>query len=254
MGIIARIFRDLSTLIRGRAPATPDYSDFSPWTLACAVGLTNGTLAAAHPEFQEQDFERWIAASGLSAHAQRLRQYALENSGKGCYQVLSEERSIRGRLPVDRPRSGSLQIIFLDFDGVLVPRHLSNKQEADKNCVAVLNSILATTGAHIVVSSDWRLDYNLDSLVYVLRHWGIDPSLVIGITPRLPGNNIRGNEIQAWLDERDERFGDIGRFVILDDYEDMAHLRPFLVRSTLDVGLTDELGAQAIKMLSEGGI
>jgi HAD domain in Swiss Army Knife RNA repair proteins len=72
---------------------------------------------------------------------------------------------------------------------------------------------------------------------------------VIDNTPGIPGNHVRGIAIQAWLDERYERFGDVSRFVILDDNADMAHLIPHLVQSTLDVGLTlDHVGAARNKL------
>ncbi len=223
---------------------------FSPWMLACAVGTANGTLRG-HDEMGELSFDQWIDLVGESQQEGILRAYAEQNAAKSYYQVLTEERAKRGRRPfvAGAPGRAGRSLIFLDFDGVLVPKHLGNKQQADPKCVAAFNSLLALSKAHIVISSDRRLDYSLSALNYCLRDWGIDSTLVLGATPRLPRNDIRGLEIQAWLDERDERFSDVERFVILDDHDDMAHLLPFLVQSKLDVGLTDELGQEAMDLL-----
>jgi hypothetical protein len=247
---VVRYITDHFSRKRRSASESEDVSTLSPWTLACAVGTLNGSLRG-HPELGGIAFARWVTQPELRPHEASLREYAFQNIAKSYHQVLREERARRGRdtFPSSPVEGIKKSVVFLDFDGVLVTRHLCNRQQADPNCVAVLNSILEATRSHIVLSSDWRLDYSLDSLLYVLRDWQIDSNLVLGVTPRLPDTNARGIEIQAWLDERDERYGDVRSFVILDDHDDMAHLRPFLVRSTLDVGLTKELGEEAVKVL-----
>jgi hypothetical protein len=226
-----------------KTPKTDRLHYLGPWPRACAVGTVNGSLGG-HSQLAGVSFNEWIEQTGLQKHSDALREYAHANAMKSYYGVLCDERALSGRRSFEaRPHteSNQIKVVFLDFDGVLVPRHLANKQEADPQCVRLLNEIVEPPEVRIVISSNWRADYPLYSLLYCLREWGVDPGRVIDITPGIPGNHIRGIEIQAWLDERDERVGDVSRFVILDDNADMAHLIPYLVQSTLDVGLTHDL-------------
>jgi hypothetical protein len=160
-----------------------------------------------------------------------------------------------------------MNVIFLDFDGVIVTHRQLRKPQpdsaahaldaliaakADPNCVAALNRLCDETGAKIVVTSSWRrLAGFVDPLEYVrevLRLWGVRAE-VIDVTPMLErelmvttddGNRAplalperRGHEIQAWLDGNPG----VARFVILDDEDDMDHLRPRLVRTDIEDGL-----------------
>ena len=160
-----------------------------------------------------------------------------------------------------------MNIIFLDFDGVIVTsRQLLKPQpdptthaldviiaaKADPNCVAALNRLCDETSAKIVVTSSWRrLAGFVDPLDYVreiLRLWGVRAE-VIDVTPQLErdlivttgdGNRAqltvaeqRSHEIQAWLDGNPN----VTCFVILDDDDEMAHLRSRLVRTDLEDGL-----------------
>src|SRR5581483_4761430 len=127
-----------------------------------------------------------------------------------------------------------MKVIFLDFDGVIVPAHSWRERKGKsergwKPCVDALNHITDTTGAVIVVSSTWRLGEEVIALRELLRGWGVTGS-VVGKTPRLTVSETdfreldRGHEIQWWLDQRGNRRGDVESFVILDDDSDMAHL------------------------------
>jgi len=57
----------------------------------------------------------------------------------------------------------SCKVIFLDIDGVLATDD-SDYIYFDKKCVEVLNSILEQVPAKIVVTSSWRLHFNLKGL------------------------------------------------------------------------------------------
>jgi hypothetical protein len=172
-----------------------------------------------------------------------------------------------------------MNVIFLDFDGVIVTRRQLRKPQpdsaaraldaliaakADPDCVAALNRLCEETGAKIVVTSSWRrLAGFVDPLEYVrevLRLWGVRAE-VIDVTPMLErelmvmtddGQRVpmtlpkeRGHEIQAWLDGNPG----VARFVILDDEDDMVHLRPRLVRTDFEDGLQMRHVEKAVSIL-----
>jgi len=92
----------------------------------------------------------------------------------------------------------------------------------------------------IVVSSTWRLGETVESLKKILFPAKLVADAVISVTPRLAWGIERGLEIQDWLDRHPE----VTRFVIVDDDDDMAHLKHRLV-------LTDALhGFQYKDMLA----
>lgn len=82
-------------------------------------------------------------------------------------------------------------IIFLDIDGVLATNKQYNlnagnfmrknewasklnvKYPFDKGCVDIFNEILTTTGAEIVLSSDWKYYYTLDQLDIIFKENGV---------------------------------------------------------------------------------
>jgi hypothetical protein len=144
----------------------------------------------------------------------------------------------------------SQRVVFLDIDGVLINRRAlverrSLSQRADPDCVAALNHITDETGAVIVVSSSWRLDYSVEELVDLLKAWGVTGS-VVGKTPALDRDSVRGDEIAAWMKERDVQVSDV---VILDDDADMRWLAPRLVQTDFKPGLTMVQAKRAIEVL-----
>lgn len=134
----------------------------------------------------------------------------------------------------------SLKYIFLDCDGVLN----CSGTRIDPWAVKRLKQIVDATGAKIVVSSVWRF-YYYHSLRISLAEYGFDRGVVIGKTGATRGE-IRGNDIQAWLDANDPT---PEAFVILDDDSDMLHLMPYLIKTSWKTGLLDEHVEQAIEKL-----
>ena len=147
-----------------------------------------------------------------------------------------------------------MKVIFLDIEGVLMnlgSQHLGG--EADPQCVARLNQLTDSTGAALVVSSTWR-SQGLEEITELLRGWGVTGA-VAGITDDLSYLDLtytigiqRGDEIGQWLDRHPE----VEAFVILDDDDDMAGLKPYLVQSEADAGLTDEQMEKAVGLLRIG--
>ena len=140
------------------------------------------------------------------------------------------------------------RVLFLDFDGVLVHEgyagepgdELWGEHVIDPAAVAVLDAVCARAGAAVVISSTWRRNFSPDELRAMLARRGFRGA-VAGATPSLyrdaEGRRLeRGDEIQAWLDAHPG----VRAFAIVDDDDDMAHLRPFLVRTSMAAGLRPE--------------
>ena len=147
------------------------------------------------------------------------------------------------------------KIIFLDVDGVLNNESWVIRCAEEDNyyplrengledrALALLAYIVRETGASVVISSSWRrISAAMQSLLQDLAKWKIP---VVGETPLISGD-IRGNEIQAWLDEHPE----VERFVILDDDDDMGDLIPHLVQTTWKNGLQPIHKDAAIHLLN----
>ena len=161
-----------------------------------------------------------------------------------------------------------MKIIFLDIDGVLNSREtiMSNHEKRQrgefttpkidgcgsdvcaphKTLVDRLNKITGQTGAYIVVSSTWRINKTVVELRELLRAFGVTGT-VLDKTPRL--FKRRGFEIQEWLD-KGSPYGEIEKFVIIDDDSDMEHLMPHLIKTTNEKGLQDEHVKEAIERLN----
>lgn len=160
-----------------------------------------------------------------------------------------------------------MKVVFLDIDGVLVNRasfrlprtpvkdYEATAATAHPDCVAALNYLIEKTDARIVISSVWRM-HGVMRMRGILSCWGVKAS-VIGCTPDLTrasrGSTIlqsveRGHEIQRWLDNY--KGIEIEAFVILDDDGDMAHLKPYLVQSQFEPGLTQQDSERAIALLN----
>lgn len=143
-----------------------------------------------------------------------------------------------------------MRIVFLDFDGVLSSRALVERAGSplvlgphllDRDAVARVERLCAGAGAGIVISSTWRLSFELPALEHMLRARGLTTTPVIDRTPAIPYKRGRGQEIQLWLDTTPRARGwSVEGMVILDDEPDMLHLTPWLVLSSFDTGLTDE--------------
>lgn len=96
-------------------------------------------------------------------------------------------------------------VIFLDIDGVL--NNVSCMGEdihilPEK--VKLLDQIQRATKADIVISSSWRKLHPLETIREILWCAGLVNAhhCVIGVTPSLYEiGTIRGNEIDAWMDE-----------------------------------------------------
>jgi hypothetical protein len=142
-----------------------------------------------------------------------------------------------------------MRIVFLDFDGVLNSRALVERSPSPhapglellaEDAVARVERLCVGAGAGIVVTSTWRLIFDLPALRGMLRAKGLTSAPVLDVTPMIPHKRGRGQEIQQWLDTSPHaRAASLEGMVILDDEPDMLHLLPWLVQSSFETGLTD---------------
>ena len=117
-------------------------------------------------------------------------------------------------------------MIFLDIDGVLAPiRRWDRYGDLDPACIRVLNEIVTSGGADVVVSSTWRYGKTVAELQEMLEAGGF-AGCVLDKTPTGPPGAGRGDEIAAWLAEHA-----VGGLVIIDDHADMGPLRSHLVQT-----------------------
>jgi len=142
-----------------------------------------------------------------------------------------------------------MRIVFLDFDGVLNSRALvegsATPQEPGLDLLAAdavrrVEQLCVDGRAGIVVSSTWRLTFDLSALQNMLRAKGLRTTPILDITPMIPHKRGRGQEIQLWLDTTPRARGwSVDGMVILDDEPDMLHLGPWLVQTSFETGLLD---------------
>src|SRR5574343_468345 len=131
-----------------------------------------------------------------------------------------------------------MKILFLDIDGVLNCRStplrktfsgFEDFERVDLGCVSLLNQIIAETNAKIVVSSAWRINHSTAELQAFLNHNGLVGEIV-GKTEIINYEDARrGDEIQLWLN-----YNEAESFVILDDGDDMYHLKKYLVQTSFE--------------------
>jgi hypothetical protein len=160
------------------------------------------------------------------------------------------------------------KIVFLDFDGVLVPdvdaQQQTNSGLTHANylstvafnpiCVGNLNQLLHTTHAEVVLSTSWAKGHSISQLSNCLMRNGIDPSNIFEyddpsensyMTPRNKAYN-RGEEIGAWLRAHPE----ITQWVAIDDDSTVLHLRTNFVRTNPRAGFDAASLQKALKILT----
>lgn len=142
-------------------------------------------------------------------------------------------------------------IIFLDFDGVLNgysdPVPGGGLRGLDRVRVARLNRICDATGAHVVVTSAWRIGRTRCQLADILVAVGFT-GMVAGLTPR---GATRAEEIGMWWTTCPRKYRK-SPFIIIDDEHEFWGMEQYLVRTDMHVGLTDADADKAIQLL--GGI
>ncbi len=155
-----------------------------------------------------------------------------------------------------------MKVIFLDVDGVLNCEHSHQRVPGESyvgiedNKVDLLQRIVMTCGAEIVLSSDWKYGWDpLDNSKHDPHAKYLEMKLaqyriaILDKTPDRPNRYERGAEINQWLREHDE----VTDFVILDDeyFNDFGEykLGSHFVQTSWSNGLQKNHVKRAIKIL-----
>lgn len=148
-----------------------------------------------------------------------------------------------------------MNILFLDFDGVVNTYDICDYNEREivildgartgdfyrVDLASNVNELCQLFDLHIVVSSSWRLHYDIEKLQLIINHIGINAT-VVGVTTdehldldyyerlQWDPNSIsrdRGMQITEWLNETELT---IDNYVVLDDnkYAEWGHEDKFI--------------------------
>ena len=156
-----------------------------------------------------------------------------------------------------------VNIIFLDFDGVLnseqshvyYHRHVKSTSIFDTHFCPIamsnLNYIFENVkNTKIVISSSWRKGSNLNKLKKLLSDNGfLFPELIIDVTPAFD-SGYRADEIIEWLDNYGPK--KINKVFILDDDRDMYGIMENLIQIDSSIGLTIKDAKYIVGILSDG--
>jgi len=141
------------------------------------------------------------------------------------------------------------KLIFLDIDGAIctpATKFLS----FDPICMKHLKSVINQTNAFIVISSVWRKMHPFPKLKEMFEPFGLF-NHVLGVTPELQGDMVRGKEIAQWIeDNKNWQRLNLKQFVIIDDDSDMEPHMDRLVKTIGTEGLTEEDAKKCIEMLN----
>jgi len=129
-----------------------------------------------------------------------------------------------------------MKIIFVDFDGPLIPRkmHLfhqnrksgiENHPQFDEFAVRVFNLWTKYSNAKIVFSTAWEYNYTADELKEIVKHNGLGFDYHnVCVTPKKMTMS-RHTEILNWLEEHSQE-GD--KFIVVDDDAECRHIHTLL--------------------------
>ena len=169
------------------------------------------------------------------------------------------------------------KVIFLDFDGVLnafyYPKQLADRGRVWRDrygvlfapeCIAQLERTIAATGAHIIISSSWKIPFEGESdemaLNSLKQMWKTRqyPGRIAGAIPNMTFQEIldmhcegdfvchKGFEIEQWLRNHPE----CTSYVIIDDEEiALPKHESHFVRTDRMIGFRDEDADRAIEIL-----
>ena len=146
----------------------------------------------------------------------------------------------------------NMKVIFLDIDGVLTSIKSSKKNKNwdtfDPSAVALLNEVIKSTGAKIVISSSWSKKHSLQELRQIFKNNKALGNSIIDCTPGSTSGN-REEEIETWLRESEHT---IQCFIVIDDSPDMGKFSSRLITTSFEKGLTVLERDWAINLLNSG--
>lgn len=142
-----------------------------------------------------------------------------------------------------------MNIIFLDFDGVLVPFDSNDGRDYfgtrfHQDCVRCLEEIISTTNSRIVITSSWANHFSL-LLLKIMWKCRKMPGKVIGSIKN--DSYDRSTKIDKWVKKHS-----MTNYIIIDDMAPCQfdyHHQKHLVQTNTRFGLTKMEVRQAIKLL-----
>lgn len=147
------------------------------------------------------------------------------------------------------PPALARRVVFLDIDGVLNTIFSWGKRPhaaaLEPERVARINALCAATGAVIVVTSTWRLVFDMDGLRQLLTGAGLTAPIV-DVTPCLDTGH-RCDEIRFWVNSQPEP---PDSYVIFDD-DETAGIEGHFVWIARSRGVEDWHVDRARKLLME---
>lgn len=158
-----------------------------------------------------------------------------------------------------------MKVIFLDLDGVLNSRaydRTRNWEELtyiDETRLSLVKEITDATGAVIVFTSTWRVDWDKDPSKrdedgrYIADTFALYGLEIHDKTPDRGLDADRGDEIREWLKNVDEP---VESFVIIDDcVYDWGDMRDNFIKTNpyIGRGLESEHVQKAIEILNANG-
>ena len=161
---------------------------------------------------------------------------------------------------VDLKKVKKHNIIFLDIDGVMIPKDVSaGESSADnfskdkkwgKNAVKNINKLISRVAGKIVFASAYRQEFSNKQINKQFKNVGIKEELFDTI-PTLKDVD-KGIEIKEWLKQNRHK---VKNFVILDDkphdYDVVNSLNDHFIRIDPTVGLTDGDIQKAMNIIFE---
>ena len=123
-----------------------------------------------------------------------------------------------------------MKIIFLDIDGVLnsltgtvsqnslnIITTVSGANTLSIESIGLLKFVVDVTGAKIVISSTWRSKGGPDWFKGLFESYGWHKPPILDCTESTKGSEIRGDQINAWLNTKSEEYTS---YVCIDDGSD----------------------------------
>ncbi len=139
-----------------------------------------------------------------------------------------------------------MKLLFLDIDGVLTSNNTQPNSSFlytfSKDCVTILNRILCYDEVKIILTSSWRIVFDIEQQIQIFKENGV-LQYPYGQTKDL-GYENRGLEIKNYLQSEK-----VTHFVILDDMEIEGFDNNF-VRINPSTGLTDKYVERINKVLN----
>jgi hypothetical protein len=129
-----------------------------------------------------------------------------------------------------------MKVLFLDFDGVLIPispvSYSEDYPTLSRDAIDNLNVLVQTTGAKVIVSSAWRIGRSVRQLDRLLKSWGATFNVFDKTDER--SDFDRGREVAEWL----AALHTVEAFAVIDDEPtDLQELAHHLVLPNPQVGL-----------------